>query len=271
MPDAGITLRDAIRWFVPPWMTDRVSQGLTTGYKYLYSHALFGDLLIQFAIEGVTAKFPDFAPEDALSTMGRDRKIRRGMGESSLSYRARLIRWRDDWKTAGSAYAIMRQLRAYLQTPGTIRIVSANGTWWTLHPDNSVSKLVTLPAKNWDWDGNSAKWARFWVVLYAADYGWTRDGTWGDGELWGDSATSTIGANVPIEVVQTVRAIISEWKSGFSVCKNVLVSFDPAYPDPVASPGAPNPDGTWGAEYKLVAGVAVPNKDARLLYWAGTS
>lgn len=251
-------------------MLDRVQAGFVNGFKYIYVFALMCDLFIQFAFEGIRAKFPGAAPAEALARIGRDRRIRRGLAESDDNYRERLRLWLDSWRRAGSAYAIALQLRAYLGVAGTIRVVNANGTWWTLGPDGSLTRHVTLPAKNWDWDGHPELWARFWVVLYADDYSWVRDGTWGDGSVWGDDGTGW-GSTVPWQVTEDVRGIISEWKSAESVCKNVIVSFDPTYPDPGAAPGAPMPDGTWGDDYKIVGGVAVPSRDSRALYWAGVS
>lgn len=265
MAGPTITLRDTVRKFIPDWMAN------ANGYRFFYALALVCDLLIQFTVEGVFAKMPDSAPTVALDYIGRDRRIRRGIGESDASYSLRLVRWLDDWRSAGSAYAILRQIAAYLNAPGMLRLVAANGTWWTLHPDGTTEKHVTLPTKNWDWDGHSNLWARFWIILYASDYGWVRDGTWGDGERWGDDPTSTWGAIVPLTTVQTVRAIVHDWKSGAAVCKNIIVSFDNTAFNPLAAPGPPLPDGTWALPGRLVVGVEVPARDSRAIYWDGTA
>ncbi len=270
MAGPTITIRDTIRKFVPDWLLGPTGSG--NGYKFLYTFALLGDMLVQFALEGANASMPDAAPTPALAYIGRDRKIRRGIGESDADYALRLVPWLDDWRLAGSAFGILHQLRGYLNAPGTLRIVTANGTWWTLHPDGTTEKRVTLPTKNWNWDGNPHLWARFWVILYASDYGWVRDGTWGDGEVWGDTPASTWGANVPLTTVQTVRAIIGERKSGYSVCKNVIVSFDNTSFDPTTAPGAPLPDGTWALPGRLTGGATgteIAARDARAVYWDG--
>lgn len=264
-----LRMRDAVRRLIPPWMRDRVAAGFTTGFKYIYVFGLMCDLLIQFALEGIRAKFPSLAPSEALSVIGRDRRIRRGLAESDASFLARLLLWLDSWRRAGSAYAMLEQLKAYLGVAGTIRIVNANGTWWTLKLDGTFERKVTLPTKNWNWDNNAALWARFWVVLYAADYGWTRDGTWGDGATWGDNGMGWGLSNLSWQSVLDLRGIIAEWKSAESVCKHVIISFDAAYPDPNAAAGAPMPDGTWGYFYKNSAGAAVSARDARLLFCAG--
>lgn len=265
-----LRVRDVARVFFPPEMRDRLLAGLINGWKYIYSFLVMGDLLVQFAIEGVKAKFPGYCPSEALPLIGRDRRIRRGLAETDESYAARLIGWLAAWRRAGSAYAILDQLAAHLGTPaGTIRLVNANGTWWTRNPDGTRERHVTLPTKNWDWDGHSELWARFWVVLYADDYGWTRDGTWGDGSTWGDDGMGWGLSNLPWQVVTDLRGTISEWKSAAAVCKNLLISFDPAYPDPADPAGAPYPEGSWGSPYKIVAGVAVRSRDPRMLYCGG--
>lgn len=242
-----------------------------TGYKYIYAFAVLADLIVQFALEGVRAKFPSLAPPDALALIARDRRVVRGFAETDDTLVARLIRWLIDWRQAGGAYAILRQVKAYWTGyDGPMRIVSANGTWWTLNADDSVEKHVTLPTKNWNWDGHDELYARFWVILYASAMGITRDGTWGDGELWGATDGSTWGSTATPEQVQTVRGIVAARKSGISVCKNIIVSFDDAKFDPEAAPGAPLPDGTWANWSHLVLGVQVPARDPDAIYWDGT-
>jgi hypothetical protein len=267
----ALTIRDTGRKFFPPWMSDRLLAGLVVGWKYIYCFLLQADLLIQFALEGTLARFPGFCPPEALPIIGRDRRITRGLVETDDSYAARLIGWLAAWKRAGSAYAILDQLAAYLGTAGTLRLVNANGTWYTRNPDGTRARHVTLPTKNWDWDAHPELWSRFWVVLYASDYGWTRDGTWGDGSTWGDDGTGWGVSNLPWQEVLDLRGIISTWKSAVAVCKNVVISFDlpSVYPAPTAAPGAPMPDGLWGSAYKIVAGVAVPSRDVRLLFCGG--
>ncbi len=264
-----MNIRDVARRFFPPWMLDRVAAGLVNGWKYIYSFVVMGDLLLEFALEGVRAKLPGYCPAEALPLIGRDRRIRRGLAETDDSYAERLIGWLAAWRRAGSAYAILDQLAAYIGVAGTLRIVNANGTWWTRNPDGTRERHVTLPTKNWDWDAHPELWARFWVVLYADDYGWTRDGTWGDGAVWGDDSYGWGLANLPWQEVADMRGIISEWKSAAAVCKNLIISFDAAYPDPTDSPGAPMPEGSWGSYYKISGGVAVPSRDLRLLFCGG--
>ncbi len=250
-------------------MLDR--PGLTVGWRFLYAHLLLADYLLQFAIEGIRARWPDFAPEEGLARIGRDRKIRRGLVEAADNYRVRLKAWRTTWRAAGTAYEICWAIRNYLGgSPGTIRVVNASGTWWTLDPAGTFTRTVTLPTKNWDWDAQDDLVARFWVILYADDYGWTRDGTWGDGSVWGDDGNGW-GSTVPWRTTSDIRGIISDLKPGESVCKNVLISFDPTYPDPADPAGAPEPDGTWGSFYKIVGGTAVPSRDSRLLYWGSVA
>lgn len=266
-----IEFRSVGQTFFPPWMRPRVAAGLLWGWKYIYSFLVMCDILVQFVIEGVRVKWPGYCPSEALPIIGRDRRMVRGLVEDDDSYATRLIGWLQAWLNAGSAYAILGQLRGYLAQLGTLRLVTANGTWWTIEADGTRSRVVTLPAKNWDWDGKSNLWARFWIVLYASDYGWTEEGTWGDGTVWGDDGHG-IGSTVPWRVVQDVRGIISEWKSAHSVCVNVILSFDDTAFDPSGPPGPPLPDGTWGDDYRIVGGVAVPPpRNPSAQYWSGVA
>lgn len=266
---AQLTIRDTLRRLIPPWMSDRITAGFTAGFRYLYAHALMCDFAIQFAFEAIRSRFPSFAPSEALSLIGQDRRIRRGLNEPDPSYRARLLRWLQDWKRAGSAFAILSQLRAYLQTSVRLRIVTANGTWWTLEPDGTMRRTVTLPAKNWNWDGNAPLWARFWVIIYC-DTGvpFARGRKFGDGHRYGDGF-GTIGCTATLAQVGSIRDIVRQWKAAHEVCKNIVLAFDATMFDPAFVPGAPMPDGTWGHWSKLVGGTQVAARDARAVYWDG--
>jgi hypothetical protein len=267
-----LSFREYLRQIVPPWLSDRTGAGRTVGFRYLYAFALVADLATQRVVEGMRSKFPRLADPSALPYIGRDRVIRRGPNEPDAAYAERLVRWIDDWKHAGNPYATMHQVRRFLYpSKPKMRIVNANGTWYTLNPDDSVERVVTLPTKNWNWDGNSALHARFWLIIYS-DTGtpFTRDGVWTASETWADEVTSTWGSTATPEQVAGIRAIVSDWKSSHGVCVNICIAFDSAVFDP-ANTAPPNPDGTWLNWGKNVAGVMVAARDSRAIYWDGTA
>lgn len=267
-PPDLLNLRSVVRTFGPPWLFNE------EGYRFFYAIATVADELQQFALEGQRAKFPELCTPGALPRIGRDRLIPRGFSETDEGYGSRLILWREDWKHAGGAYAIMSQLRAFLTGyDNTIRLVNqqrlstGESKWRTLEMDDTRSATTN---GNWNWDGDFATWARVWPIIYA-DPILERDGTWGDGEAWGDNPTQSWGSTASPELVDAVRVILGQGPGAVSAegfAPFVVVSFDNSAFSPTDS-APPMPDGTWGGAYKVVADVAVPARDPRAIYWPG--
>lgn len=255
------TFRDAIRRASPSWLTGY------WGYRLLYAMAIQLDALGDAVTFGVKLRFPGVYSGESLPLIGRERGIVRGFDETDAAYTARLLRWLDALRRKGSPYELLRQLRGYLTGHDVrIRVVNNGGAWYTQNVDGSTEYVL---AANWNWDGSTAAWSRFWVILYPPAELWTRDGTWGDGSVWGDDGT-TWGCTAPIEQAETIRGIVAEWSGAHSRCVNIIVSFDPAAFNPTDTT-PPLPDGTWGHWGKLVGGVMVPARDARALYMDGVS
>jgi hypothetical protein len=251
--------RTLYKRLAPSWLTEG------DGELVLTSLTLTLDAYAERLRQGVRARFPELAPEDALAALGRDRRIPRGVGELRDRYAARVIRAIDDWRTAGNAFALMGQLQGYLG-PVKLRTVDARGNWYTMNADGTTSWV--LNTGDWQWDAEPAtKWSRFWVLIYdafttGAQYG---DGTeYGDGTLWGVSGT--------IGQIQTIRGIVRRWKPAGTRCVNIIAVLDPALFDPAdpAGSGVPS-DQLWALPWKYVSGVAVPSRASGARYMAGTS
>lgn len=113
---------------LPSWMTD--------GESGLVGYALDAvkDAFVERARNGLLIRFPQQgpdgtpAPDDALAASGRDRRIVRGINEAGATYAARLVRWLDDWRTAGNPFAMMQQLAAYTGPGPAFRTVDVRGT-----------------------------------------------------------------------------------------------------------------------------------------------
>lgn len=229
------------------------------------------DMIAQAAKEAALTRFPAHCPPDALPNHGRDRGIRRGPLEGTDGFIMRLLQWRSIWYGSGVGRPMLDELAAYL-TPAKVRmrIWTEVGVIYTREADGTFS-IDRLTPGLWNWDGRyPSLFSRFWVVIYSvAGVPWSRDGTWGDGELWGDNAaTATWGSTATLEQVQSIRAIVEDRKPGQSVCKNIVVSFDDAAFVP-GDTSPPLPDGSWGHWGKNVGGVQVPARDARAIYWDG--
>lgn len=262
----NLQFRSVVRKFLPPWLVDRVQDGLVNGYKFVYANVLPLDLGMQFIREGVTAAWPGVGTPTALALTGQARGIIRGFAEPDASYAARQLNWRYDWQRTGNPYTIMRQLQGYLTGFDVdMFVVNAQSTWYGLAADGTVTKTATSA---WLWDDLGIVY-RFWVILFPPAELWDRDGTWGDGEVWGANDT-TWGSTATREQVDTVRAIIRQRKSAEGLCQGVIVSFDETAPFDPANGAPPLPDGTWHYYSKNDGGTQVPARDSRAIYLYST-
>lgn len=256
--------RNIIVNLVPGWLRRE------WGAKFLYTTGVVLDGVMQWADEGVSARFPALAPDDALPAIASDRGVILGFDEPRASKEVRLRRAIDDAKTAGTPYAMLEQLAAYF-TGHSIRIgiVTNRGTWHVRDENGDVT--MTRLAGNWDWDGSPARWARFWVILWPLDdlieAGPNIGGAWTIGQ-----AGATIGTTASPSMVSTVREIVRAWKPAGRRCSEIIVALDPDSFDPTSPPGAPLPDGTWRYwEVDDGTGVLRPARLETARYWDGTS
>jgi hypothetical protein len=229
-----MTFLETFDRYVPSWLSDGEG-GLVLG-----SLALMVDAAIDRCRQGLEARMPSRAPDDAMQWIGRDRKITRGINESKARYAARLIRWLDDHRVRGNPYALHDQLRAYMQVDVMVRTVDRRGNWFTTSAAGVRS--VSINAANWNWDGVAASsWSRFWVIIYptAAGLPWSPSVGDAGGASW--PVGGTIGTTATPDDVNCVRSIIKDWKPAGTFCEWIIVAFDPASFDPAA----PVPDGTW--------------------------
>jgi hypothetical protein len=233
--------RTIYRWLGPAWLTSKGD-----GEKNLHSIGVICDAFAERCRLSLLARMPDYAESDTLELIGRDRGISRGIDEPKESYAPRLIRWLADLKTAGSAWTLLDQLRAYVQHNCKLETVDNNGNRYALNVDGT--KTFTKGA--WNWDGTS-QWARFWVIIYqdGTDGGaarwWPKGKVGSTGNKIGASGTG-IGGNLTPKQAGQIKSIIQNWKpAGTSAWACIVVHYY-----------APVPDGNWGKYYKVVAGNA---------------
>lgn len=234
-----------------------------------YSLGYLADAVEEHARQATTVRFPEYAPSDALPYFARDRRIRRGIGESRAAYNVRLLRWLDDHRTRGNPYALMRQLQAYCNAAVRIRTVDARGNWYTTERDGSREFLLNQGNWNWD-DADAARWARFWVIIYPTAEGlpWAEGPTWGTpGLVWGDP-TRTWGTTATPQQVADVRALVRDWKPAGTRCEHIIIAFDDASFVPDGSSGD-LPDGTWG-RCSTTGSVRARARLSTARYWRGT-
>ena len=255
-----LNFRSIRKFLGPTWLVGE-GDGQLLGYaldslKDATAERVRQALLIRFPQQDPTGT-P--AADDALAAMGRDRGIRRGFQETSANYAKRLIRWWDDKKTAGNAFALLQQLAAYTGPGPSFRTVDVRGNWYSRAADGTLSIAPTKA--NWDWDGANdalSRWSRFWVIVYPNGV-WTTGAKWGDGSKWGDG--HVWGTTMPSEVAASMRSIVADWKPAGTRCVNIVIAFDNTSFDPTqVRDGTGLPNGNWGSWGYISGGVMVPGR-----------
>jgi hypothetical protein len=259
-----LTLRDSQYNVSPPFLQGFVSS------RYMYAFGAVLDAMVEAAWQGVRARFPGLGTPTALKYVGADRNLDRYASETDDQYAARLRAAFDTWRTAGSAASILNQLAGYFGNPPSpffIRIVTNSGVWYTWQ-DGAVVRHVSSP-NNWNWDGYSTRWWRFWVIVDCSTTHPFRDeGTWGDGAVWGDGGTW--GSTAQASDVSALQSILRKWKPANAQCVNIILSFDNTLFDPSLAAGDPKlPDGNFGNWGKQVSGVVVPARFSSAAYFDG--
>lgn len=255
-----IGIRDLIRELSPPWLRRE------WGEKFLYAHGLAVDGVLEWAIQGVKARFPSKSPEEALPLMGKDRRIIRGFEEPASSYRVRLARWMTDWRRAGNAFALLEQMRAYFYGYSiTLRTVNDRGSWQTIAQSGAYA--VDRLKGNWNWDGRFPLLSRtrFWVILANLSGLWTTDGAWGDPGTWGDGGTW--GSTATPDQIGSLRELVATWKPGGTLCPFIILEFDQVFDPTDSPPGVPN--GQWKRFGRDDSGVYRPARNRSCRYVSG--
>ncbi len=246
--------REGFYSLLPSWLST------DDGERVAYSLNVLFDWARERVRLGLLARFPDFAPADALGAIGRDRRIVRGIDEPAASYAVRLKRWLDDHLVRGNPWALLEQLRAYCNAPMMVRIVDRRGNWHSIAADGTRSRV--LRAGNWDWDGAPAspRWARFWVIIYPVDGApWPDIAAWGG---WSETGTATT------EQVASIRQIVREWKPAGTRCEWIIVSYDEAFePTSVIT----EPQGRWAGFHDVSSASADPARLDTARYWKGVA
>jgi hypothetical protein len=157
-PDSPvITFRDTVWRAVPPWLK------IGTAQRLLYSIAVQLDAAGDAIVAGVKMRFPNVYSSDSLPEIGSERRIRRGLTETSENYSARLRRWFEDHRRRGGAYALLKQLFFhYAPDNFPIALWYPSGTRYLMDVEGHIT--WTLPAA----PSHIANWAR-WSLLYFTD------------------------------------------------------------------------------------------------------
>lgn len=246
IPTAVARFRDLFRLATPWWLSDRLTQKKTVGYRYLWSLIAPLDATMDVLLQGIQAAWPGVGTPTALPYIGRSRGVVRGQADTDDEYATKLIGWLERAEQLGSMEALAREIHEYLGNHPRVRVVNRAGRWVTMNADGSFSFAQAA----WDWDSVSNPerndpdapwWSEMWVIIYPTQ--WALSGAWGDGRHWG-ARDSGIGHIVSREEVDAVKGLISLAKSAHSLVRAVIWTSDGTLFDP-AMPGS-LPDGTWG-------------------------
>lgn len=161
-PNPTRTFRDRLRLISPPWLRTGNAE------KLLYSMAAEVDAAADALIAGVKSRFPNYYSAESLPLIGRERRIARGPLESDGSYGLRLMRWLDDHRRRGGAYALLAQLHAYW-SPGAfpVDLVYRNGRRYRMDADGIVTRdFVT----GFSPDHTPERWAQWYLFFWTSSF-----------------------------------------------------------------------------------------------------
>lgn len=228
---------------VRPWFMSRLNVG-----AFLESVVFALDVGLETLNQAFSLTRPYQADVSFLSTLAYDRGILLYQGEPVASRRTRLAMWHQLHRQRGTQQGELRNLQPFF-LPGRLPLMRAvhqagdglSATWHTLDSDGTYSWYRAEPS-NWDWDGQTTLWSRFWVIVYVDDLSvapvvatWDGGDTWGGGAIWDSVFTAA-------QISAMVQAITS-WKAAHEMFCGLIFATDPASFDPTASVVV-NPDGT---------------------------
>lgn len=168
-------------------------------------HGLFADFIAECVQEAVLARFitsPTFLPDSALGPIGEGRLLPRYAFETDASYQEAVQRPWSAWSQAGTAAEMARQ---FARTGVTVT-VKRNGE------------------TDWQWDYDTDDWSRFWLLV--TDHPWPGDSNWGDRGDWGDGGVWGLADVAGTAGVETLRAVVRQWKPAHIRCASIVVIVD---------------------------------------------
>lgn len=240
----------AIAGRLGPWFIN--NKNLSTFKQAL---GLTYDAAIYELSQGLRLSQPLRCDESALPVLSRDRSIRIYPTEPVDSQRIRLAQWLPLHRTRGTHIGELKHSQPYFlpDTP-VMRIVHQDGagasaTWHTIGADGSYSLHRATPS-NWNYDGQTSKWSRWWVITYipAALLNLAH---YDDGSAYDSGLIYYDG--VRTQVARDLVAMMLEWQSAHSRMQAYILATDPASFDPTStSTTSPDgwtslPVGNWGS------------------------
>ncbi|HMI84875.1 MAG TPA: hypothetical protein VK550_12330 [Polyangiaceae bacterium] len=223
---------------VGPWFLHSRNIG-----RFMQAFAVVYDNAITALQQGLALAHPLRSDPSAFPVLSVDRTIRLYPSEPESSKRERLANWLQIHRRRGTHLGELLHSQPYFAPEHPVmRIVHQDGagasaTWWSIAADGSLSEYKAVPS-NWDYDGQTYKWSRFWVILYMPpSFALARydDGTLYDGGAVYDGISG--------QIAHDIAAMILESKAGHSRLQAYILATDPASFDPTST-AVVNPDGS---------------------------
>ncbi len=212
--------------------------------------ALFDDAAESMS-QGVKLSQPLRCDSSALPILSKDRRTPLYSTEVESSKRSRLADFKNRSRQRGSHRGEMNNSAIYFQNAivPTMRIVHQMGdgsraTWHTrLGTAAGVNAGHYIQSaknpSNWNYDGQSSKWSRFWFILYAPP-SFVDPSHYDDGSVYdGGTVYDGLATDVALDLIAMVR----DRKAGYSRLAAYIIATDPASFDPTAT-AVTNSDGT---------------------------
>jgi len=233
---------------VGPWFLHSRNIG-----RFMQAFAIVYDNAITALQQGLALAHPLRCDPSAFPVLSVDRTMRLYPSEPEASKRTRLANWLQFHRQRATHLGELLHSQPYfLPDHPVMRIVHQDGaglsaTWWSIAADGSLSEYKAEPS-NWDYDGQTYKWSRFWVILYAppsitfAHYDEGR--YYDDGFVYDGMIT---------QIARDISAMILEAKGAHSQLQAYILATDPASFDPTST-AVTSPDGwttlpvgNWGS------------------------
>lgn len=162
------------------------------GLGWFTAHGQWHDALVTFLQEGVQARFPSIAPEDALAIIGAERGLSRYPNEALPAWRNRVQNAFEFWALAGTIPGVKQAcLQMGYRNPQVIEHFHAE----------------------------PAAWSEFSVVIYP---GTTRYTSWkyGPSRVYGEPGL-TYGINLDAAEKSRVRSVLEEIKPAHTKLRTI--------------------------------------------------
>jgi len=204
---------------VPPWLTRAIGRAVTKGM------ASPVDEMQANTAEAITLRFPGGSDEnnvvihpEALSLLGRERRILRGPGEADETFAERLRGFWDAHRTRGGAYALLQQMHDFFLSTNNAPIQYINQVGASVTID-AAGAFTRSTIDTWTGDGqNPTQWARFFLVFYLDGETISVPLVTEDGEpvVTEDGEAITVEVSIfdlDAEDIETLCAVPREWSA----------------------------------------------------------